>query len=94
MTTLPFAVVKAASPSFVDAFCRRYLPGAKKHGSWWKACVPWRPDKNPSLGVHISGQWKDFSRGDSGDLTDLFSKVEGCTKAEAVQRLAVMMGVR
>ncbi|CAB4187892.1 Zinc finger, CHC2-type [uncultured Caudovirales phage] len=94
MTELPFAAVKAASPSFVDAFCLRYLPGAKKHGSWWKAKVPWRADKNPSLGVHESGHWKDFSRSDKGDLIDLFARLEGCSNIEAVQRLAAMMGVR
>lgn len=94
LSTLPFLAVKAASPSFVDSFCLRYLPGAKKHGSWWKARVPWREDKNPSLGVHVSGQWKDFSRGDRGDITDLFARIEGCSNAEAVQRLAAMMGVR
>lgn len=93
MNELPFQAVKAASTSFVDAFCKRYLPGAKKHGSWWKARVPWRVDNTPSLGVHESGQWKDFSRGEGGDLTDLFARVEGCSKVDAVKRLASMMGV-
>ena len=94
LSHLPFAAVKAASPSFVDAFVRRYIPDAKKHGGWWKARVPWRPDKTPSLGVHSSGQWKDFSRGDRGDLVDLLAKIEGCTGSEAASRLAAMMGLR
>ncbi len=55
--------------------------------------MPWRVDNNPSLGVHESGQWKDFSRDEHGDLTDLFARLEGCDKAEAVRRLAGMMGV-
>lgn len=78
----------------MDAFCLRYLADAKKHGSWWKARVPWRDDKNPSLGVHQSGQWKDFSRGDRGDLVDLMARVDGCTIAEAAVRLAAMMGLQ
>lgn len=94
MEDIPFAAVKAASPSFVEAFCRRYIPDAKKHGSWWKARVPWREDKNPSLGIHTSGNWKDFSRGDRGDLTDLLAKIDRCTPAEAALRLAAMMGIR
>lgn len=94
LNDLPFAAIKAASPSFVDAFCQRYLPGAKKTGQWWKARVPWREDKTPSLGVHASGRWKDFSRGDRGDLVDLLARIDGCALPEAAKRLAAMMGIR
>ncbi len=92
--SIPFAAVKAASPRFVEAFCRRYLSDGKGNGGWWIAKVPWRADKTPSLGVsYKTGRWQDFARGDHGDLADLLSRVDNCTPAEAAMRLAAMMGL-
>ena len=90
----PFQAVKAASPSFAENFCRRYLPGGKRVGSWWVVSCPWRVDKNPSLGVCLTtGTWKDFGRQDHGDLADLLARLDRCAPADAARRLAVMMGV-
>ncbi len=91
---VPFAAVKAASSSHTEALCRRYLVPGKRSGDWWLASVPWREDRNPSLIVSLkTGHWEDRSRGDHGDLTDLFARLERCPLAEAAQRLARMMGV-
>ena len=90
----PFAAVKAASPGFAAAFCRRYLPAGKRVGQWWVVSTPWREDKNPSLGVNLTtGIWKDFGRDIHGDLTDLLSRLEHCKPSEAALRLADMMGL-
>ena len=90
----PFQAVKAAAPNFAEQFCRRYLGAGKRVGAWWLAPVPWREDRNPSLGVNLnSAKWKDFARGDHGDLTDLLARLDRCPAAEAAQRLARMMGV-
>ncbi len=90
----PFAAVKAASPSFAEHFCRRYLASGKRVGSWWVASTPWRQDRNPSLGVCLTtGTWKDFARDDHGDLSDLLARIDHCTASEAAGRLARMMGV-
>lgn len=91
---IPFHAVKAAAPSFIEAFCRQYLPRGKRTGDWWVAPVPWRLDKNPSLGVKLStAKWTDFAQGTHGDLTDLFARIENCSAADAATRLAAMMGV-
>lgn len=93
---VPFAAVKAAAPRYAEHFCRRYLPAGKRVGHWWVVSVPWREDKNPSLGVNLtSGNWCDFGvPGTHGDLTDLLARVDRCTPAEAASRLALMMGVQ
>lgn len=91
---IPYQQVKAKSPDFAEAFCRRYLATGKKTGQWWIASTPWREDKNPSLGVNLSsGKWKDFAKGDRGDLTDLLARIDRCDGAEACLRLARMMGI-
>lgn len=91
----PFQAVKDAAPSFTEAFCRRYLPTGKRVGQWWVVSTPWRVDRTPSLGVKITtGKWVDFGTSDHGDLSDLLSRLDRCTPAEAASRLALMMGVR
>lgn len=94
MNDLPFAAVKAAAPTFAEQFCRQFLPTGKKTGGWWIARVPWRADKNPSLGVSLkTGKWQDFSLGDHGDMVDLLCRIDGIDNTESVKRLAAMMGV-
>lgn len=89
-----FKAVKAKSPSFAKTFCRRYLSSGKCVGDWWIVSTPWREDKNPSLGICLtSGNWKDFARGDGGDLADLLAKIDRCSITEAADRLARMMGI-
>lgn len=91
---ISFAAIKATAPSYVEAFCRRYLGSGKRVGAWWIVSTPWRVDKTPSLGINLTtATWKDFSKGDHGDLTDLLARIDHCTIAEAATRLARMMGI-
>lgn len=90
-----FDTLRDIAPRHTKAFCQRYLPQGKLVGEWWLVRCPWREDKNPSLGVSIvSGKWKDFAKGDHGDLSDLLSRLDGCSTIDAAKRLAAMMGVR
>ena len=93
--TIPFAAIKAASPRFVEQFCKRYLGAGKKGGGWWICSSPFREDRNPSFGVSLTtGHWKDFARPtEYGDLVDLLARLDHCTVAEAARRLAGMMGL-
>ncbi len=94
MGGLKFANVKAVAHSHIEAICRRVVPAGKKQGDWWVAPVPWREDKNPSLGVRLStGKWQDFSRGDHGDLIDLVGRVLRLSPSEAVSELARLVGM-
>jgi len=74
-----FAAARAKLNTNIHGVCQRYLPRGVVKGDWWLVSTPWRVDKNPSLGVHLtSGRWKDFARPeDHGDLIDLISKITG-----------------
>lgn len=76
-----------------EPLCRRWLPKGVRRGAWWVAPVPWRDDKNPSLGVSLTTGWfRDFATGDKGDLIDLCAKVHNATTAEAAEALAEITG--
>lgn len=86
---LPFTEAKTTLLGMLPALCKRYLPHGKKSGDWWLASVPWRHDKNPSLGVSLtSGRWFDFADPDSrGDIIDLIAKIENVSTADVVRRV-------
>lgn len=89
-----FKAVSEAAARQAEAFCRRYLPAGKRSGDWWIAAVPWRADKNPSLGVKLStGKWQDFGRGDHGDMIDLLGRVNNLTAAEAKVEMSKLVGL-
>jgi len=57
--------------------------------------VPWREDKHPSLKVLMkakgefqAGFWKDFGRGDSGDLVSAVARKMNCEPPEALDAIA------
>ena len=58
-----------------EGVCRRYLPGGRKEGTYWKAGNA-RGDPGCSLFVGLGppahpGRWKDGATGEHGDLLDL-----------------------
>jgi len=83
---------KAANARILDSIhtiCRKYLPRGRQQGDWWVACVPWRDDRTPSLGVSLTtGRWKDFGRpGDGGDAVDLLAKLQNTQPADIVRQV-------
>lgn len=91
---LSFRDVADAAGANAEAMCRRLLPKGRRSGNWWMAAVPWRTDRNPSLGVSLTtGVWKDFARGDTGDLIDLIHRQRGGTKLDAMKELARLLGI-
>lgn len=86
---LPFTEAKAALVAMLPSLCKRYLPNGKRSGDWWVASVPWREDKNPSLGLSLTtGRWVDFGNPDSkGDILDLLARLENVSPAEIVKRV-------
>lgn len=61
-----------------EGVCRRYLPGGRKEGTYWKAGNA-RGDPGRSLFVGLGppahpGRWKDAATGEHGDLLDLLHR--------------------
>lgn len=90
-----YDAVKAAAPANIEQFCRSNLPSGKRAGDWWLVRCPWRKDSNPSLGISMTtGYWRDFARGDSGSVIDLYCRLKSVEHREAVAELARMFGVK
>ncbi len=78
---------------FAEPLCQRWLPNGERKGNWWIAPVPWRDDKNPSLGVSLSTGWfQDFARGEKGDLIDLCARLHKVPLPEAAEAVAIIVG--
>ncbi len=92
--TIPFDDIKeAVRRGYVLPLCQRWLAGGKVSGKWWLVRSPWREDKNPSFGVHLtSGNYKDFATGEKGDIIDLYSRLARVTMTEAAKAVAIYVG--
>lgn len=67
----------------IRSWCKQLLPKGQAIGEWWVVSVPWRQDKNPSLGVSLtSGHWEDFGRGERGSPVDLLARLSNQSPAE------------
>ena len=88
---LDFKAANATIAGQIETICRKYLPRGRRQGDWYLACVPWREDKTPSLGVSMTtGNWKDFGRaGEYGDALDLLSRL---TRRKAVDIVRDLQG--
>lgn len=75
---LDFRLAKARALANLRGILRKHLPKGQEKGDWYVACVPWREDRTPSLGVSLTtGAYVDFGReGDKGDILSLLSKLE------------------
>ncbi len=52
------------------------------------ARVPWREDRTPSFGVCPDGRrWRDWGRGEGGDVVDLAVRYLGVSPADAARRI-------
>lgn len=92
---IPFAEIQSAAVPFVRVLVPRWIPRMAERGDWLMGPVPWREDKHPSFGVSLTtGRWRDFARGDSGDLIDLLRRVRGVDAKEAARELARAVGHR
>lgn len=66
----------------------------KRQGSGFVAKCPWHNDTRPSLQVNPSRQiWKCWVCDIGGDVFNYFMRVEGCSFAEALERLAERAGI-
>ena len=65
----------AALAERAEEVCRRYLPGGRKEGRYWKAGnVHGDAGRSPFVGLAPSarpGRWKDAATGERGDLLEL-----------------------
>jgi twinkle protein len=73
------------------------LPNGKRAGSEWKAGST-SGEPGGSLSVRLTGAkagvWKDFDRGESGDLLDLWAACRGLSVAEAIAEAKGYLGIR
>ena len=71
----------AALAERAEDVCRRYLPGGRKEGRYWKAGnVRGGPGRSLFVGLAPSprpGRWKDAATGERGDLLDLLRRQRG-----------------
>lgn len=90
---IPFADIQTAAVPFVRVLVPRWVPKLSTRGDWLMGPVPWREDKHPSFGVSVTtGHWRDFGRGDKGDLIDLLSRVRGISNVDAAKEIARAVG--
>lgn len=89
MRDIPFREIQERAVPFVRVLVHRWIPRMAERGEWLMGPVPWREDKHPSFGVSLTtGWWRDFARGDRGDLIDLLMRTRGLSKVEAAKELA------
>lgn len=90
---IPFDDINRAALPFVPVLVPRWVPNMQQRGDWLMGPVPWRPDRHPSFGVSLTtGRWRDFARGDHGDLIDLLHRVRGIDMKDAAKELARSIG--
>lgn len=94
---IPFRDIAESCRPVAETLCRRWLPHGHRSGNWWKATVPWRPDKTPSLAVSLTtAHWKDLGNAhpgrESGDMIKLFSIIYGVSMVEAADAVAQTVG--
>jgi len=66
----------------------------RRQGAMYVANCPWHNDTRPSLQVNPSRQiWKCWVCDIGGDVFNFVMQMEGCTFAEAIQRLAERAGI-
>jgi hypothetical protein len=80
-----------------ESVARYLLPSGKKEGNEWRVGSI-RGNKGKSLGVHLTGDkagvWMDFQNpDDTGDLVELWSRVRGITKAQAIPEIQAYLGI-
>ena len=84
----------AADAASVAAYL---LPNGKKAGPEWKAGST-AGEAGGSLSVRLTGAkagvWKDFDKGESGDLLDLWAATRGLSVAEAIAEAKQYLGIR
>jgi len=72
------------------ALALELLPHGKQRGDEWETRCPFdhHEDKNPSFGINLStGRWKCFGCDESGDVFDLYGRLNGLSFPESVQAL-------
>lgn len=94
---IPFKDIGEKAKPVAEALCRRWLPEGHRSGNWWKACVPWRPDRTPSLAVSLTtGHWKDMGNAhpgkESGDMIKLFALLYNTDMVDAADAVAQIVG--
>lgn len=90
---LPFKAVLEQAAGDVRVIAARWLPQGKPVGNWWVACTPWRDDKRPSLGLSLTtAHWREFTTGERGDLVDLYQKMKGGSRVDALKVIARLVG--
>lgn len=86
--SLDFKAAHAILARDVRGLCMRLFPKGQQKGVWWVTSVPWREDRTPSLGISLTtGYWKDFGRGEGGDLPGLLAKIQNRSAADIVREL-------
>lgn len=81
-----------------EAVCRHLLPTGKRHGGTWEVGGV-NGETGKSLKVNIEGQfpgtWKDWADDDfRGDLVDLWEKVKGLSKLEAIAEIKKYLDIK
>lgn len=90
--------ISAALAAQAERICRMLLPGGKElKGDWVCGDISGNPGK--TLHVHLQGEyagkWTDWESPDEyrGDLLELWEKVRGCSKAEAIRGAKELLGI-
>lgn len=72
------------------------LPNGRRERDEWRVGSV-QGEAGQSLGIHLSGQkagvWADFNSGDTGDLIDLWGKVQGKTLVETLDAARGWLGI-
>lgn len=75
---------------------RHLLPNGIKQGQEWRV-GSLGGERGQSLGIHLAGTkagvWADFASGESGDLLDLWMKVNGTSLVVALKAAADWLGI-
>jgi putative DNA primase/helicase len=91
-----FKAVAAAALASAERVVLSWLPHGKREGREWKATNPTRSDARAgSFSVNLeNGKWADFASDQrGGDLVALVKMLDGCTMAEACDRLSEFLGL-
>ena len=78
---MPARELAAALAERAEDVCRKYLPGGRREGRYWKAGdVNGHPGRSLYVGLAPSpcpGRWKDAATGESGDMLGLLRRQFG-----------------
>ena len=86
---IPARELAAALAERAEDVCRRYLPGGRKEGRYWKAGdVNGHPGRSLYVGLAPSprpGRWHDAATGERGDLLELLNCQFGAAACDEAQ---------